>query len=390
MTNSLDGIRILDLSRILAAPTATQLLADLGAEVIKVERPGSGDDTRSWGPPHVTRTDGTETDLSGYFLSANRGKQSIAVDFTTPEGAEIIRTLVKHCDIVVENYKPGDLARRGLDYDDLAALRPGLIWCSVTGFGRHGADADRAGYDFIVQAMGGIMSLTGDPDGPPMKVGVGIADVMCGMYAAPGILAALHHRDRTGEGQRVDVALYDAQLAWLINGATNMLVSGNAPRRLGNRHPNIAPYQTIATGDGVLALACGNDAQFAKLAAVLGAPGLADDPRFATNRARVEHVDALEDALLPLFARDSAAAWQARLTEAGVPAGPVRSVAEVLADPDTVARGMLTTLPAEDGLPPIRLLGNPLRMSATPVRAPRRPPFLDEHRDDILRRFGPA
>lgn len=250
MTNSLDGIRILDLSRILAAPTATQLLCDLGAEVIKVERPGAGDDTRNWGPPHVTRMDGTETDLSGYFLSANRGKQSIAVDFTAPEGAEIIRTLVKHCDIVVENYKPGDLARRGLDYDDLAALRPGLIWCSVTGFGRHGADADRAGYDFIVQAMGGIMSLTGDPDGPPMKVGVGIADVMCGMYAATGILAALHHRDRTGEGQRVDVALYDAQLAWLINGATNMLVSGNAPRRLGNRHPNIAPYQTIATGDG--------------------------------------------------------------------------------------------------------------------------------------------
>ncbi|CAM3060487.1 CaiB/BaiF CoA-transferase family protein [Paracoccus nototheniae] len=390
MTSSLDGIRILDLSRILAGPTATQLLADLGAEVIKVERPGAGDDTRSWGPPHVTRTDGTETDLTGYFLSANRGKQSIAVDFTTPEGAGIIRALVKHCDIVVENFKPGDLARRGLDYDDLVALRPGLIWCSITGFGRTGADADRTGYDFLVQAMGGIMSLTGDPDGAPMKVGVGIADVMCGMYAATGILAALHHRDRSGQGQRVDVALYDAQLAWLINGATNMLVSGKAPRRLGNRHPNIAPYQTIETGDGTLALACGNDAQFARLAGVLGAPGLADDPRFATNRARVAHVDALEAALLPLFAQGTAAAWERRLTAAGVPAGPVRSVAQVLADPDTVARGMLTTLPAEDGLPPLRLLGNPLRMSATPVCAPRRPPFLDEHRDDILRRFGPA
>ncbi|WP_153010571.1 CaiB/BaiF CoA-transferase family protein [Falsirhodobacter sp. alg1] len=382
MSMSLEGIRVLDLSRILAGPTATQLLADLGAEVIKVERPGCGDDTRGWGPPFVEEG----SDLSAYFLCANRNKQSIAIDFTTPEGADLIRRLVVECDVVVENYKPGDLARRGLDYDDLAALRPGLIWCSITGFGRNGADADRIGYDFLVQAVGGIMSITGDPEGPPMKVGVGIADVMCGMYATTGILAALRHRDRTGEGQRVDVALYDAQLAWLVNAATNTLVSNKPPRRLGNRHPNIAPYQTYPTAAGDLALAVGNDAQFRRLMIELGDAELGHDPRFALNRDRVLNVDALEEALVPLFATAPAAAWVDRLSAAGIPAGLVRSVDDVLDDPDTEARGMVTR--AEDA-PEIRLLGNPLHLSKTPVRPPRRPPHLDEHRAEVLRLLNP-
>ena len=235
--------------------------------MVKVERPGTGDDTRAWGPPFVTDTQGHEADLSAYFLCANRNKRSIALDLASAEGAETIRRLVAWADVVVENYKPGDLARRGLHHADLAPLRPGLVWCSISGFGREGADAARTGYDFLVLAMGGIMSLTGDPEGAPMKVGVGIADVMCGMYAATGILAALRHRDRTGEGQRIDVALYDAQLAWLINAATNVLVSGKPPRWMGNRHPNIAPYQTCAAADGALAVAIGNDAQFARFAA---------------------------------------------------------------------------------------------------------------------------
>lgn len=385
---SLEGLRVLDLSRILAGPTATQLLADLGAEVVKVERPGTGDDTRAWGPPFVTDTQGRETDLSAYFLCANRNKRSIALDLASAEGAATIRRLVAWADVVVENYKPGDLARRRLDHADLAPLRPGLVWCSISGFGREGADAERTGYDFLVQVMGGIMSLTGDPEGAPMKVGVGIAEVMCGMYAATGILAALRHRDRTGEGQRIDVALYDAQLAWLINAATNVLVSGKTPRRMGNRHPNIAPYQTYAAADGTLAVAIGNDAQFARFVALLGRAELAADPRFASNRARVANVDALEAEIAPLLAQAGVSDWVERLTAAGLPAGPVRGVAEVLADPDTAARGMVQTLPAEPGLPPIRLLGNPLRLSRTPVRPPQRPPHLDEDRAAVLRLLG--
>lgn len=290
--------------------------------------------------------------------------------------------------MVVENYKPGDLARRRLDYDDLAPLRPGLVWCSITGFGREGADAGRVGYDFLVQAMGGIMSVTGDPDGPPMKVGVAIADVMCGMYAATGILAALRHRDRTGEGQRIDLALYDTQISWLVNTATNTLASGHPPRRLGNRHANIAPYQVYPTADGNLALAVGNDTQFARLAAVVGRPDLAADPRFAMNRHRVQHVDALEVELVAALAAAPTADWVERLQAVGVPAGPVRSIADVLADPDTEARGIVTRLPDEPGLAPIRLLGNPLRFSQTPVRPPARPPHLDQDREAILRLLG--
>ncbi|KAI1691971.1 coA-transferase family III domain-containing protein [Ditylenchus destructor] len=255
---SLEGLRILDLSRILAGPTAAQLLADLGAQVIKVERPGAGDDTRGWGPPFVKNADGSDSDLSAYFLSANRNKQSISIDLASDDGVALVKRLAAISDVVIENYKPGDLARRGLGYDDIRKVKPDIVWCAISGFGQTGPYADRTGYDFLIQAMGGIMSITGDNDangGRPVKVGLGIADVMCGMYATVGILAALRHRDRSGEGQYIDLALYDAQVAWLINAATNHLVSGKVPGRIGNRHPNIAPYQTFATADGEIAIA---------------------------------------------------------------------------------------------------------------------------------------
>jgi crotonobetainyl-CoA:carnitine CoA-transferase CaiB-like acyl-CoA transferase len=326
---SLDGLRVLDLSRILAGPTATQLLADLGADVIKVERPGSGDDTRGWGPPFVPGPDGEDSDISAYFLCANRNKRSIAIDLATAEGAALVRRLVAVSDVVVENYKPGDLARYGLDYEALRAIKPGLVWCAISGFGQTGPYADRIGYDFLVQAMGGIMSITGDTDakgGAPMKVGVGIADVMCGMYAAVGILAALRHRDRTGDGQYIDLSLYDTQVSWLINAATNHLVSGRIPQRLGNRHPNIAPYQTFAAADGHIVVAVGNDAQFARFAAVIGRPELAEDDRFRRNRDRVVHVDALDDLIAPELLKQPVAAWIEQLTAAQVPAGPVARI----------------------------------------------------------------
>jgi crotonobetainyl-CoA:carnitine CoA-transferase CaiB-like acyl-CoA transferase len=291
---SLEGLRVLDLSRILAGPTAAQLLADLGADVIKVERPGSGDDTRSWGPPFVPSADGSDSDLSAYFLSANRNKRSIAIDLASDEGASVVKRLAAISDVVVENYKPGDLARRGLGYDDIRKIKPDIVWCAISGFGQTGPYSDRTGYDFLIQAMGGIMSITGDSDangGRPVKVGLGIADVMCGMYATVGILAALRHRDRTGEGQYIDLALYDAQVAWLINAATNHLVSGKVPARIGNRHPNIAPYQTFNTADGDIAIAVGNDQQFARFCQAIGTPELINDERFARNRDRVVNID---------------------------------------------------------------------------------------------------
>ncbi|MDR6287808.1 crotonobetainyl-CoA:carnitine CoA-transferase CaiB-like acyl-CoA transferase [Inquilinus ginsengisoli] len=380
---SLDGLRVLDLSRILAGPTATQLLADLGAEVIKVERPGEGDDTRGWGPPFVPGPDGGDSDISAYFLCANRGKRSIAIDLATAEGAALVRRLAAVSDVVVENYKPGDLARYGLAYEDLRRVKPDIVWCAISGFGQTGPYADRIGYDFLVQAMGGIMSITGDPAGAPAKVGVGIADVMCGMYATVGILAALRHRDRTGEGQYIDLSLYDAQVSWLVNAATNHLVSGAVPRRLGNRHPNIAPYQTFAAADGHIVVAVGNDAQFARFAAVIGRPELAEDDRFRRNRDRVVNVDALDDLIAPELLRQPAAAWIEWLTAAAVPAGPVAGIDQVLADPHTLAREMVVTLDRDDG-PPVRVLGNPLKLSATPVRLDRAPPHLDQDRAEVL------
>lgn len=384
---ALDGVRVLDLSRILAGPTATQMLGDLGADVIKVERPGSGDDTRGWGPPFVKTEAGEESDLSAYFLCANRNKRSIAIDLATPAGADLIKRLVAKADIIIENYKPGDLDRRGLGYEALRQIKPDLIWCSISGFGQTGPYADRMGYDFLVQAMGGIMSVTGQPDakgGEPTKVGVAVADVVCGLYAAIGLLAALRHRERTGEGQMIDLSLYDTQLAWLINVATNHLVSGKEPQRLGNRHPNIAPYQTFRVADGYIVVAVGNDDQFRRFVGELGLLMVADDPRFQRNRDRVQAIDALEALLQPALVTDTVAGWTDRLTACGVPAGPVASIGQALADPHTLAREMVVTVPGPTGLGPLKLLGNPLKFSRTPVAYAAPPPPLDAHRAAIL------
>jgi crotonobetainyl-CoA:carnitine CoA-transferase CaiB-like acyl-CoA transferase len=383
---SLEGLRVLDLSRILAGPTATQLLADLGADVIKVERPGSGDDTRSWGPPFVASADGSDSDLSAYFLSANRNKRSIAVDLATDDGVALVKRLAAISDVVVENYKPGDLARRGLGYDDIRKVKPDIVWCAISGFGQTGPYADRTGYDFMIQAMGGIMSITGDSDangGRPVKVGLGIADVMCGMYATVGILAALRHRDRTGEGQYIDLALYDAQVAWLINAATNHLVSGKVPARIGNRHPNIAPYQTFKTADGDIAIAVGNDQQFARFCLAIGTPELVGDERFARNRDRVINIDALDELVTEALQADTAENWERRLIAAEIPAGRVATIDQVLSDPHTVAREMVVDMETNEAQP-LRLLGNPLKMSVTPARFDRAPPHVDQDRDDIM------
>ncbi|WP_411906937.1 CaiB/BaiF CoA transferase family protein [Rhizobium mayense] len=383
---SLEGLRVLDLSRILAGPTATQLLADLGADVIKVERPGSGDDTRSWGPPFVPSADGSDSDLSAYFLSANRNKRSIAVDLATDDGVALVKRLAAISDVVVENYKPGDLARRGLGYDDIRKIKPDIVWCAISGFGQTGPYADRTGYDFLIQAMGGIMSITGDSDangGRPVKVGLGIADVMCGMYATVGILAALRHRDRTGEGQYIDLALYDAQVAWLINAATNHLVSGKVPGRIGNRHPNIAPYQTFKTADGDIAIAVGNDQQFARFCQAIGTPELIGDERFARNRDRVINIDELDELVTTALRVDTAEKWERHLIAAEIPAGRVATVDQVVSNPHTLAREMVVDVQTDEGRT-LRLLGNPLKMSATPVRFDRAPPHVDQDRDDVL------
>ncbi|MBY5816776.1 CoA transferase [Rhizobium leguminosarum] len=384
---SLEGLRILDLSRILAGPTCTQLLADLGADVIKVERPDIGDDTRSWGPPFVPDADGGDSDLSAYFLSANRNKRSIAIDLASDEGVALVERLAAVSDVVIENYKPGDLDRRGLGYEDIRKIKPDIVWCAISGFGQIGPYAERTGYDFLVQAMGGIMSITGESDtagGRPLKVGLGIADVMCGMYATVGILAALRHRDRTGEGQYIDLALYDSQVAWLINAATNHLVSGKVPGRIGNRHPNIAPYQTFATAAGDIAIAVGNDRQFARFCTAIGRPDLADDERFRHNRDRVVNIDALDPLVTEALKADTAERWEQRLVAAEIPAGRVATIDQVVANPHTLAREMVMTMETVDGQT-VRLLGNPLKMSATPVRFDRAPPHVDQDRDDILR-----
>ncbi|MBY3234761.1 CoA transferase [Rhizobium laguerreae] len=384
---SLEGLRILDLSRILAGPTCTQLLADLGADVIKVERPDIGDDTRSWGPPFVPDADGGDSDLSAYFLSANRNKRSIAIDLASDEGVALVERLAAVSDVVIENYKPGDLDRRGLGYEDIRKIKPDIVWCAISGFGQIGPYAERTGYDFLVQAMGGIMSITGESDtagGRPLKVGLGIADVMCGMYATVGILAALRHRDRTGEGQYIDLALYDSQVAWLINAATNHLVSGKVPGRIGNRHPNIAPYQTFATAAGEIAIAVGNDQQFARLCTAIGCPDLAGDKRFRRNRDRVVNVDALDRLVTEALRADTAENWEQRLVHAEIPAGRVATIDQVMTNPHTLAREMIMPMETVDGQT-VHLLGNPLKMSATPVRFDRAPPHVDQDRDDILR-----
>lgn len=382
---ALDGVRVLDLSRILAGPTATQLLGDLGADVVKVEQPGKGDDTRTWGPPYVRDGDGLLTGESAYYLCANRNKRSIALDFTDPADRAVLLGLVEATDVLVENHKPGGLARFGLSYEDLRDDFPDLVYCSISGFGQTGPYSDRPGYDFLVQAMGGIMSVTGEPDGTPMKTGVGIADVMAGMYATVGILAALRHRERTGLGQHIDISLLDSQIAWLVNAGTNYLLSGEVPRRLGNGHPNIVPYQVFDTTDAPIILAVGNDAQFARFCETAGLSGLADDPRFATNPARVTHRDELCAIVERRMRERPRAWWLTSLQAADVPCGPVNDLADVFSDPHVEARGARLRMPcpwAEGG--EISLLANPLRMSASPPSYRRPPPRLGEDHDDVL------
>ena len=386
----LAGVRVLDLSRILAGPTCTQLLGDLGATVLKVENPATGgDDTRQWGPPYVKDGD-EDTDLSAYFMSANRNKLSVAIDVATTDGQAEVRRLARLAHVLVENFKPGGLARYGLGHDDLAAVNPALVYCSISGFGQTGPNAAKPGYDLMAQGYGGIMSLTGAPDGPPMKVGVGIADVMCGMYAAVGILAALRHAEATGQGQRIDLALVDSQIAWTINEGVNTRLSGRAPVRRGNDHPNIVPYGVYATADGHVIVAVGNDGQFRRFCAAVGVPDLPGDARFATNPARVANRDALARALEPAIAAMTSAAVTTALEAVGVPVGPVQTLPEVFASEQAQARGMVLDMQAagDRGLLALPLIGNPLRLSRTPV-AYRRPPPRFAADDERLAREDP-
>ena len=387
MSGALSHIRVLDLSRILAGPWAGQILADLGADVIKVERPGAGDDTRHWGPPFLKDTHGNDTDVAAYFLCANRNKRSITVDMTKPDGRQLLRDLAGKCDVVLENFKQGGLARHGLDYASLKVVNPRLVYCSITGFGQDGPYAARAGYDFLIQGLGGLMSLTGRPDiepgGGPMKVGVALTDILTGLYAANAVQAALASRDRTGEGQHIDLALLDVQVACLANQAMNYLTTGVSPGRLGNAHPNIVPYQDFPTDDGYMILAIGNDAQFARFCEAAGDATLAADPRFATNRARVGHRAVLIPLLNKLTIRRTTADWIARLEALGVPCGPINTLADVFADPQVRTRGLRLDLPHPlAGTVP--QVASPMRLSATPVEYRRPPPLLGEHTDEIL------
>ncbi len=384
-TGPLKGIRVLDLSRILAGPTCTQLLGDLGAEVIKIENPKGGDDTRSWGPPFVTGADGAPTDRSSYFLCANRNKYSVAVDISTSEGQDTIRAIAAQSDIVIENFKPGGLQKYGLDAATLCAGDPALIYCSISGYGQTGPNAHKPGYDLMAQGYGGIMSLTGAADGEPMKVGVGIADVMCGMYASVGILAALRHRDQTGEGQHIDLSLVDSQVAWLINEGTGYLTTGERPIRRGNGHPNIAPYQVFATSDGHVIIAVGNDGQFGRFCGFLGLDDLPGDPRFVTNSARLNNRGALVAVLEPALAVRTTPDVIEGLEACGVPVGPVQTLDQVFASDQVAARDMAITMDCPDAATKdVRLIGNPLKFSATPVSYRKAPPKLGQDTADIL------
>lgn len=390
MTSSpgpLAGVRVLDLSRVLAGPWATQTLADLGAEVIKIERPGVGDDTRAWGPPFTTTADGNRGDAA-YFLCANRGKKSVELDIASPSGAAAVRELARTCDVVVENFKTGGLARYGLDYAALSAINPKLVYCSITGFGQDGPDAHRAGYDYMIQAMGGLMSVTGQPDGAPgaepMKVGVAVVDLFTGLYASNAILAALWHARATGEGQHVDIALFDVQAAVLANQATNYFVSGRAPGRMGNAHPNLSPYQPFPCADGMVIVAVGNDGQFRALATALGRAELGSNPRFATNAARVEHRAELTTLLSDLTRSLTMQALMSTLEAAGVPYGPVNTIDQVFQEPQAVHRGLVVEQTRADLAGPVRTVASPIRLSRTPVRYGAPPPRLGQDTDAVL------
>jgi crotonobetainyl-CoA:carnitine CoA-transferase CaiB-like acyl-CoA transferase len=383
----LAGIRVLDLSRILAGPWCGQLLADLGAEVIKVERPGEGDDTRGWGPPFVRDARSGEQGDAAYFLCANRGKKSVTVDFTRPAGQALVRELAARCDVLLENYKVGGLAKYGLDYASLAESQPRLVYCSITGFGQTGPYAKRPGYDFLVQAMGGLMSITGErddrPGGGPQKVGVALTDVMTGLYAAVGVLSALRSRESTGRGQHIDLSLLDVQIAALANQAANYLATGEPPRRLGNDHPSIVPYRAFPARDGHLIVAIGNDVQFRSFCEVAGRPELADDERFRSNEARVRNREALGSLLEELTRTKTVDEWVALLERANVPGGPINTLDRVFADPHVRARGARVEVEHPCyGL--LDLVANPIRLSGTPIEYRGAPPLLGEHNAEVL------
>ncbi|MEE4223772.1 CaiB/BaiF CoA-transferase family protein [Pseudomonas viridiflava] len=384
---ALSHIRVLDLSRVLAGPWAGQILADLGADVIKVERPVCGDDTRSWGPPFLKDETGQNTTEAAYYLSANRNKQSVTIDFTRPEGQRLVRELVAKSDIVIENFKVDGLAAYGLDYASLKAVNPKLIYCSITGFGQTGPYAKRAGYDFMIQGLGGLMSLTGRPDGDegggPVKVGVALTDILTGLYSTTAILAALAHRDQSGVGQYIDMALLDVQVACLANQAMNYLTTGIAPRRLGNAHPNIVPYQDFPTADGDFILTVGNDSQFRKFAEVAGQSQWATDPRFLTNKLRVANRGELIPLIRQATVFKTTAQWVDELEVAGVPCGPVNDLAQVFDDPQVLARGLAIELPHALG-GRVAQVASPIRLSETPVEYRRAPPLLGEHTSQVL------
>ncbi|MBV8503351.1 MAG: CoA transferase [Paucibacter sp.] len=388
---ALAGVRVLDLSRVLAGPWCTQTLADLGADVIKVERPGSGDDTRGWGPPFLKDQQGQDTAEAAYYLGTNRNKRSICIDIARPEGQELIRQMAREFDVLVENFKVGDLARYGLDYASLSALNPRLVFCSITGFGQTGPYKDRAGYDYAIQGLGGLMSVTGErddlPGGGPQKVGVAVADLFTGLYATIGILAALRHRDLTGQGQFVDMALLDTQLAMLANLGANFMVTGKAPSRVGNAHVNIVPYQVFEASDGHLILAVGNDGQFAKFAEIAGQPQWAVDERFATNAARVRHRELLVPQIAAVLKTRARDAWLAELEAAKVPGGPINNLAQAFADPQAQARGMRVPMPHPHD-PDLHLVASPLKLSATPVAYRHAPPLLGQHSRSVLAELG--
>ena len=384
---ALSHIRVLDLSRVLAGPWCTQILADLGADVIKIERPGSGDDTRQWGPPFAS-VDGGGNEESLYFLATNRGKRSMTLDLSDSRGQKVVHELAAHCDVVVENFKVGALARYGLDYETLKGINPSLVYCSITGFGQTGPYADRAGYDFMIQAMGGLMSVTGEAEDVagtnPQKVGVAIADLVTGLYSANAIQTALIHRERTGQGQYIDMALLDCQVAILANQAMTYLAAGQTPVRMGNAHPNIVPYQVFETQDGHIILAVGNDGQFRRFCELADQPHLAQDPRFVANRGRVKHRAQLIEALALLMKRKNTDDWLNLLEPEGIPCGRINSIDETLNDPQVVHRQMRTQA-LHSSLGEINLLGSPLKLSETPGEVRRAPPVLGEDTDQVLR-----
>jgi crotonobetainyl-CoA:carnitine CoA-transferase CaiB-like acyl-CoA transferase len=380
MSGALDDLLVLDLSRVLAGPYGTMVLGDFGARVIKVEQPGQGDETRAWGPPFDA--DGQ----SAYFLSANRNKESITLNLRHPAGRQIVRELAACADVLIENFKVGTMGALGLGYESLRQLNPGLIYCAITGYGQSGPYAPRSGYDTVIQAQGGLMSVTGPAEGEPFKVGVAVVDITAGLYAVSAILAALHHRSRCGEGQFIDIALFDVQLSWLANVASSYLVSGSPPARQGNAHATIVPYQPFAAADGHLMVAVGNDGQFARLCAALGRPELSADPRFATNPARVASRAELLPLIAELIAGRPVAAWVEALLAADVPCAPVNDIPAALADPQAQARGMVREIPVAGG-PPVRMVGPAPKLSATPATIRSAPPRHGEHTEEVLRRL---